>query len=90
MEVSIEQRYSVKYCFHFQNSPSETVDMIRETFNDQTISMAINFRRQEGLKEGMQNVEDIKCEVRTLTSITETKIKTAAVIIKEDNRITVC
>ncbi|GFY65972.1 uncharacterized protein TNIN_150051 [Trichonephila inaurata madagascariensis] len=47
------------------------------------------FQRHKAFKEGRQNVEDIEQKGRHSTSITETMIITAPIIIIEDHRITV-
>ncbi|GFR21756.1 protein GVQW3 [Trichonephila clavata] len=89
MKASFEQRYAINFCVRLQKSATQTFDMMREAFNDEAISKTSIFRWHKAFKEGKQNVEDIEREGRPSTSITETMINTAVVIIKEDRKTTV-
>ena len=88
MEASLEQRYVIKFCVRLQKSASETFDIISEIFNDEATSRASIFCWHKAFKEGRQNVEEIEREAKPSKSIAETMINTAAIIIKENHRIT--
>ncbi|KFM62221.1 hypothetical protein X975_23124, partial [Stegodyphus mimosarum] len=89
MEASLEQCYAITFCFRLQKSASETFDMIREAFNDDALTRVSVFRWHKTFKDSRQNVEDTEREGQLSSSVTETMINRAVVIIKADHRITV-
>ena len=59
-ERILEQRVNMKSCANLGKSVSETVDMLRVAYGDNTLIKSSVFGTRKGFKEGRKSVKD--CE----------------------------
>ena len=58
MDLSMEQRLAIKFCFKARKSAMETVQMVNAAYGDQALSRLNVFRWYERFRDGRENIED--------------------------------
>jgi len=58
MDLSMEQRLAIKFCFKARKSAMETVQMVNAAYGDQALSRLNVFRWYERFRDGREDSED--------------------------------
>ena len=88
MEVTREEQYSaIRFCFRLKYTASETYAKLQQVYSEDALPRATVFRwfkdgRVLCVKEGGSGV--------TPSAVTEVNINTASLVVREDQRITLC
>ena len=61
-EVTLEERYAIKFCFKLGKNATETYEMLQTAFRPSCINQASVFERHKRFKEGSESVRnDERC-----------------------------
>jgi len=89
MEVTREEQYgAIKFCFRLNHTASETYEKLKQTYGESALPRATVFRWFKEFKEGRVSCVKQGGPGVSASAVTETNINTAAVIVREDRRIT--
>jgi hypothetical protein len=58
MDLSIEQRLAIKFCFKARKSATETLQMVNAAYVDQALSRSNVFRWYGRFRDGREDTED--------------------------------
>ena len=58
MDLSMEQRLAVKFCFKAEKSATETLQMVNAAYGDQALSRSNVFRWYGRFRDGREDIED--------------------------------
>jgi len=58
MDLSMEQRLVIKFCFKTGNSVTETLQMVNAAYGDQALSCLKVFRWYGQFRDGQESIED--------------------------------
>jgi hypothetical protein len=58
MDGKIEQRVCIKFCVKLCKSPTETLEMLHETFGEHPLSRTADFEWRSRFSAGQVSVED--------------------------------
>jgi hypothetical protein len=89
MDDKIEQRVCIKFCVKLCKSATETLEMLRETFGEHSLSRTAVFDRHSRFKDGRLSVEDDERSGPSNTSKTTENVEEMRELIHEDRRRTI-
>ena len=87
LQRTIEQRYAIRFCVGLGNSGTETLGMIRQVFNHESMSQTAVFMWQKLCKDGRESVEDEPRAGRSSTSRTDHKVQRVREVMTSDRRL---
>ena len=58
MDLGMEQRFAIKFCFKAGKSVTETLQMVHAAYGDQALSRSNVFRRHGRFRDGREDIED--------------------------------
>lgn len=89
MEVTREEQYSaIKFCFRLNHTATETYEKLKQAYGEDALPRATVFRWFKDFKEGRLVCVKQGGPGVSASAVTEVNINTAAVIVREDRRIT--
>uniref|UniRef100_A0A8D8U2F0 Mos1 transposase HTH domain-containing protein n=1 Tax=Cacopsylla melanoneura TaxID=428564 RepID=A0A8D8U2F0_9HEMI len=89
MQRTIEQRYAIKLCVGLGKSGSDTVEMIRQMYKDDSLSRTAIFNWHKRFKYGRQHVEDEPRVRRPVTSKTDHNFQRVRNVLNSDRQLSV-
>jgi hypothetical protein len=89
MDGKIERCICVKFCVKLGKSATETLEMLRDTFGEHSLSRTAVFEWHSRFKAGRLSVEDNERSERPNTSKMTENVKKNREIIHEDRRRTI-
>lgn len=85
--MKVEQRYAIKFCVRLGKTPTETFEMIKGAYLDNSLSRCRVFEWHKKFKDGCESVEDEPRPGRPQTARNDTKIAEINDLIQNDRRI---
>jgi transposase len=86
MDDKIEQRVCIKFCVKLDKSATETLEMLREAFEEHSLSRTAVSEWHSRFKAGLASVEDDERSGRPSTSKTAENVEKIREHIHEDRR----
>jgi hypothetical protein len=84
-----EQRESVKFCQELGNSASETFQMIKQVYGEETLGHSAVFKWHKHFAQGRDSLEDVEHTGWPRTVRTELKIQEVAMLVHANHSQTV-
>jgi hypothetical protein len=81
------QRVSIKFCFKFGLSATETVVLVQKAYGSEVLNRTNFFRWYSRFRDGRELVEDDERDDRPKSTRTEVNIAAVADFVKNDRRI---
>lgn len=88
MEIQVEQRICLKFCYSNKISASDALKMLQTAYGDSALSRARVFDWYKSFKEGRTSVENLPHERRPATSVNDENIEKVKKIVLENRRVT--
>ena len=85
--MKVEQRSVIKFCVRLGKTPTETFEMIKGAYLDNSLSRCRVFEWHKKFKDGCESVEDEPHPGRPQTARNDTKIAKINDLIQNDRRI---
>ena len=89
MQMSLEQRYAIKFCAKLGKSGSETLQLLRTAYGDGVFSSVQILRWHKAFKDGREIVEDEQRAGRPSTSRTEKNVARVKAVLDRNRRLSV-
>ena len=87
--MTIEQRINTKFCVKLGKTTTETLKMLRDVYEDSSMSRTRVFEWHKRFVEGREDVEDDSKSGRSCTSTTDTNIKKVLQLVCRDHCLTI-
>ena len=87
--VTIRQRINIKFCVKLGKTATEILKMLRDVYEDSSMSRTRVFERHKRFVEGREDVEDDAKSGRPCTSTTDTNIEKVRQLVRSDRRLTI-
>ena len=87
--TSVEQRYSIKFCFKLGKSAAETVTLLQQAYGDQALGKTQVYEWFHRFMEGMEDVEDNAKEGRPSEASGDNSDALVTQIVRNNPRLTV-
>jgi hypothetical protein len=88
MEIQVEQRICLKFCYSNKIWASAALKMLETAYEDSALSRARVFDWYKSFKEGRTSVENLSHERRPATSVNDENIEKVKEIVLENRRVT--
>ncbi len=85
MDDSIEQRYIVKFYVALKKSKVETITLLKEAFQNETLHDSAIHRWHRAFTDGRKSVEIEHVGGRSRTVVTDANINIVPAVIEEDS-----
>jgi hypothetical protein len=85
MDGKIEQLVCIKFCVKLGKSATETLEILRETFGEHSLSRTVVFELHSRFKVGRVSAEDDERSGRPTTSKTTENVEKIRELIHEDH-----
>ena len=87
--MTSEQRINIKFCVKLGKTATETLKMLRDVYEDSSMSRTRVSEWHKRFVEGREDVEDDPKSGRPCTSITDTNIEKVRQFVRIDRRLTI-
>jgi transposase len=87
IDKKIEQRVNIKFLVKLKKTATETFNMLREAYGENTLSRARVFEWHKRFSEGREDVEDDARPGRPVTMKTEENVEKVRTFVKTNGRL---
>ena len=87
--MTIEQRINIKFCVKLGKTATETLNMLRDVYEDFSMSRTRVFKWHKRFVDGREDVEDDLKSGRPCTSTTDTNMKKVWQLVGSDHRLAI-
>lgn len=84
MDVNLEHRYVIKFCFRLEKTGSKTFQILQQPFGEITMPSATVFRWHKQMSEGREVSDKMPPKRRRTTSVVEVVMNTVSTIIQKN------
>ncbi|WP_316399518.1 leucine zipper domain-containing protein [Bradyrhizobium sp. 33ap4] len=89
MDIKHEQRANVKFCVKLEKSATETFEMIRQAYGDESVSRTTCFEWHARFRSDRASLNDDARSGRPSTSSTAETVEKIKGLVHEDRRVTI-
>jgi len=82
----VEQRYSIKFCVRLGKTPTETLPLIKEAYEDESLLKVQVFRWHSEFRNGRESVKDLERGGRPSTATSDETIAKVRDLLNSDRR----
>lgn len=88
MEINVEQRVCLKFCYSNGISAMDAMKMLQKAYGESCLSRARIFDWYKSFKDGRTSLENLPHDRRPATSINEENVGKVRKIVLENRRVT--
>ena len=87
--TAVEQRYAIKFCCKLAKTPTETVALLQQAYQEKALSRARVFEWHKRFREGREDVDDEEGRWRPNSSVNDDTMAAVEQVLHENPRLSV-